>query len=210
MFKPTLKFRSQLLIDHQIQWPVLQRTAFYVSACALYFMVVLYFSESTQINDESISRTLLRCADVLACWAPGLVLLAPIIAYDILIFTNRFAGPMFRLRREMQALIDGECEQPIKLRDDDFWIEFASLFNEIRSELTTLRELNSSSPQATLDELEPDSTDETSGDSRPGGPADPQSIAVGNADAVPDTADEPLVDAVAPADQEQSVAGVVS
>ena len=137
--KSSLTLRSRLMVDPKIQWPILQRTAFYVSACALYFMVVLYFSESAQIRDESPSRALLRCVDVLACWAPGLFLLIPVIAYDILIFTNRFAGPMYRLQREMRSLIDGDSSHRITLREGDLWPEIADLFNQISDELQILR-----------------------------------------------------------------------
>jgi hypothetical protein len=131
--------RSQLLIDRQVQLPILQRTLFYTAACAVYFMVVLIFSESSEYGHESASRTFQQCFDVVMCWAPGLMLLAPIIAYDILLFSNRFAGPIYRLRREMQQLIDNKSERPMSLRDQDFWPEFADLFNQLRQEMIELR-----------------------------------------------------------------------
>lgn len=146
MFKSKLRLRSLLLIDPDIQWPILQRTALYTGSCAVYFMVVLFCAESGKINHESPGKSLWHCLDVIACWAPGLTMLAPIIAYDLLIFTNRFAGPMFRLRREMQRLIADESQTPIKLRDNDHWTDMADLFNEIRSELIELR--GSRSPMA--------------------------------------------------------------
>jgi len=65
--------------------------------------------------------------------------MAPIIIYDILVFTNRIAGPMHRIRHEMQQLIDGQSDQPIVLRDDD-WTEMALLFNQIQAEMNKLRE----------------------------------------------------------------------
>ncbi len=144
-FKSTPRFRSQLLIDHRVQVPILQRTALYTGSCAVYFMVVLLFSESTEYGHESASRTLRECLDVFACWAPGLTLLFPIIAYDILIFSNRIVGPLYRLRLEMQRLIDHESVQPVKLRDNDYWQELASLFNQIQAEVVELRGARKSS-----------------------------------------------------------------
>ncbi len=70
------------------------------------------------------------------------MLLAPVIAYDMLRLTNRFAGPFFRLRREMKKLIDRESIDPLSFRDGDYWIEVADIFNEIRDELMELREEN--------------------------------------------------------------------
>ena len=140
MFKSKLRLRSQLLIDARVQLPFMQRAALYVATCTVYFMVILFFSESSKIDHESPLRSVRQCFDVFAAWAPGLTMLAPIIAYDILIFTHRFAGPMFRLRREMRRLVDHESESPILLRENDHWLEMADLFNELREELITLRE----------------------------------------------------------------------
>jgi hypothetical protein len=139
MFKPQFRLRSQLLIDPSVQWPILQRTALYTASCAVYFMVVLFYAESSKIGHESPWKSLHHCFDVIVCWAPGLTMLAPIIAYDLLIYTNRFTGPMFRLRREMRRLIDDESEHPVKLRDNDHCMEMADMFNELREEILELR-----------------------------------------------------------------------
>lgn len=138
-FKSTQRFRSQLMIDAHVQLAILQRVALYTAACAIYFMVVLFYCESAEFGHESVSRTLRQCLDVVACWAPGVTLMLPIIAYDILIFSNRIAGPMFRLRREMQRLVDQQSDQPIELRDNDYWPEIATLFNQIQAEILELR-----------------------------------------------------------------------
>ena len=43
--------------------------------------------------------------------------------------SNRFTGPMLRLRRSMRALARGEHVEPIEFRGGDFWQEFAAEFN---------------------------------------------------------------------------------
>lgn len=138
LFKPTFRVRARLLVNGRLQWPILQRTAFYTFTCALYFMVVLFYSEWSRISHDSLSSTLIQFLDVVLCWAPGVMLIAPIIVYDVLLFTNRVAGPMYRIRREMERLIDGQSEQPIVLREDD-WTEMANLFNQIQTEVLQLR-----------------------------------------------------------------------
>ncbi len=165
-FKSTHRFRSQLLIDHHIQLAILQRVALYTAACAIYFMVVLFYAESAEFGHESVARTFRRCLDVVACWAPGLTMMLPIIAYDILIFSNRIAGPMFRLRREMQRLVDRQSDQPMELRENDYWPEIATLFNQIQAEIIELRSkrkeptgsLFAAAPQNPADELMFDAT----------------------------------------------------
>jgi len=138
LFKPTFRVRAQLLTNGRLQWPILQRTAFYTFTCAIYFMVVLFYSEWSRIGHDSLTGALIQFLDVVLCWAPGVMLIAPIIVYDVLLFTNRVAGPMYRIRREMERLIDGQSEQPIVLREDD-WTEMAGLFNQIQAEVLQLR-----------------------------------------------------------------------
>jgi hypothetical protein len=67
-------------------------------------------------------------------YAPAVVaslLLVPIILLDSLRMSNRFAGPMVRLRRAMGRLAEGESVQPINFRDNDFWADFAEDFNRM-------------------------------------------------------------------------------
>ena len=131
--------RSQLLIDKAVQTPILQRIIFYTLACAIYFIIIIFSVESSFHEDEPFFDTAMRCVDVALFWAPGLMLLFPVVIYDLLTLTNRFAGPMFRLRREMQRLARGESEYPLGFRDNDYWIDVADDFNLIRDELMDLR-----------------------------------------------------------------------
>ncbi len=137
---PTALLRQQLLIDRHVQGSLLRRTALYSCACAVYFIVILVFSETMCNPNEPFADAVIRCLDEAIFWAPGLMLLTPVVAYDLLKVTNRFAGPVFRLRREMQRLIDGESVQPLSFREGDYWIEMAEVFNQLRDELLELRE----------------------------------------------------------------------
>ena len=123
-----------------MQGSLLRRFALYSLACAVYFIVILVFTESMSDPDEPLSGAIFRCLDESIYWAPGLMLLLPVVAYDLLKVTNRFAGPVFRLHREMRRLIDRESEYPLNFRDGDYWMEMAGTFNEIRDELHELRE----------------------------------------------------------------------
>lgn len=140
--------RQQLLVDHHVQGALLKRTGLYSVSCAVYFAVILVFTESMSRPDELFSEAIFRCLDEAIYWAPGLILLTPLVAYDMLKLTNRFAGPVFRLRREMKRLINGESIQPLSFRDGDHWPEMAELFNQLRQELIELRQKHEPSRDA--------------------------------------------------------------
>lgn len=136
----SVPLRHQLLIDNAVQGTLLRRTALYSFACALYFIVILIFTESMTDPNVPLSEAAFRCFDEAIYWLPGLMLLTPVVAYDLLMVSNRFAGPAYRLRRELQRLIDGQSITPLSFRDGDYWIELADRFNVIRAELLELRE----------------------------------------------------------------------
>lgn len=131
--------RKNLLIDQSVQGSLLRRIGFYSLACGLYFLMTLVITETLSNPRESIAETTRRCLEEAIFWAPGLMLLAPIILYDLIRVTNRLAGPIFRLRRELGRLAEGRPSQPLVLREDDYWSEVAESFNQLRREVLRLR-----------------------------------------------------------------------
>ena len=138
--KAAALLRQQLLIDSDVQGILLKRMCLYALACLFYFSGVIVLTESMANPEEAISSVIFRCLDDTIYWGPGLVLLVPAFIYDLLKVSNRFAGPVFRLRREMRRLADGESEYALSFREDDNWSELADVFNELREELLELRE----------------------------------------------------------------------
>ncbi len=74
----------------------------------------------------------------------------PVILYDLAKMSNRFAGPMVRLRRAMQQAAAGEHVDSVYFRDHDYWQEFADAFNQLNERLQTLEK---TSAHAELGEL---------------------------------------------------------
>ena len=58
-----------------------------------------------------------------------LVLLLPAFAWDMVTLSNRFAGPIYRMRDVMRAAAAGEETKPLKFRDGDFWQDVADDLN---------------------------------------------------------------------------------
>ena len=74
-------------------------------------------------------------------YGPALIasfVLLPMVVLDIIRLSNRFAGPLVRLRRSMRALAQGEEVRPIHFRENDFWQEFADEFNAIATRMGQL------------------------------------------------------------------------
>ena len=67
-------------------------------------------------------------------------LLLPVVLVDVLKLSNRFVGPILRLRTGLRALAMGETVPPMKFRDGDFWQEFATEFNVVAAQINRLRD----------------------------------------------------------------------
>jgi len=76
--------------------------------------------------------------------------LFPAFMLDTIRFSNRFVGPIARVRRHLRQLGEGNTER-CSFRDNDFWSELANEFNsvaerveQLESENASLREQNNS------------------------------------------------------------------
>ena len=57
--------------------------------------------------------------------------LLPAFIWDSLKLSNRFAGPVVRLRSALKALAEGREVQPLSFRKGDFWMSLADDFNAV-------------------------------------------------------------------------------
>ena len=80
------------------------------------------------------------------------LIVLPVILFDVLKLSNRFVGPMVRLRRAMEQAAAGEEVAEINFRNDDFWQEIAATFNRLNDRLQQQSPPNA---QVSLHESEP-------------------------------------------------------
>lgn len=138
----TPPLREQLLIESDVQSALLWRAALHGGALAIYFTVIQFFAQSMLMPEVSFLEMVFRFVDEAIYWVPALILLAPLFAYDLLKLSNRFAGPIFRLRRELIRLDKNESKDPISFRETDFWSDLQKPFNAVRDDLLMLRTEN--------------------------------------------------------------------
>lgn len=63
------------------------------------------------------------------------ILFATFNVVILIFFTNRIAGPAYRLRKSMEEMLRGELNNQVRLRKGDFFQESAELLDQIRERL---------------------------------------------------------------------------
>jgi hypothetical protein len=134
--------RKRYLVDSKLQGALMMRTFGYWCFCVLATGLILLSWEAATgphrpfLSYFSLHEIVQRHGAV----ALASVLLLPILLLDVLITSNRFVGPVYRMRRSMRALAAGEHVQPIKFRDGDFWHEVADEFNALAAYVEGLKQ----------------------------------------------------------------------
>ena len=127
--------RRRLFADPSLQGRLCLRVALYWCGCLLIVSIGLgcltVVDESPQSWSELVDQFWGKYRPVLI-----LSLLAmPLALFDCLVLSNRYAGPLLRLRRAMKQLADAESVAPLSLRERDLLQELVSDFNRTAARL---------------------------------------------------------------------------
>lgn len=131
--------RSKLLVEPSVQMAVAMRLvslwAGTLVVTAAISVVMAYFREPT--------GNLLAHLSDFKHWMPSFlafVAILPLAVLDLVRFSHRFAGPVHRLRNEMQRLADGQPMQKLKFRKKDYWLSLADDFNRVVARVESSQE----------------------------------------------------------------------
>jgi len=133
--KNPTKVRKHIFVDHKVQGALLLRVLLYWTFWAI-SIALLLLCWHIVTGPARPFHTHFN-----AMWfhyGPALLasfLLLPMVMVDLVRLSNRFTGPLVRLRRSMRALARGERVEAIQFRDSDFWQEFAEEFNAVLAEV---------------------------------------------------------------------------
>ncbi len=122
--------RKQLYIDPQVQGPIVRRVIVYWSACISFVMLPMLLARV--VADPSVF-VLNHVPGLIAQYWPILMcmtVMLPLAVLDALKLSNRFAGPIFRIRHELKKHNEGQPVNKIVLRSDDYWHDIANEFNK--------------------------------------------------------------------------------
>ena len=125
------RIRKRYWIDSKIQGALALRILFHWVTFAVIAVVLTlilqYFSNPWTMLSDQLALLWNRQS----AFAIVILVLLPIFIYDTVKLSNRFAGPVLRLRRVMKQIADGQPPERLKFRDNDFWIGMAEDFNKL-------------------------------------------------------------------------------
>ncbi|MCD0460874.1 hypothetical protein [Roseiconus lacunae] len=124
--------RKRTLVDSEVQGSLIRRVAmhwvvfFLCNAFALMCWIRLF-----EQPDADWGQTF---GDTVRRFLPFFIItvaLIPAFVWDTLKLSHRFAGPITRLRNTLKDMKAGRSVPPLRFRENDFWQEIASNFNDV-------------------------------------------------------------------------------
>ncbi len=122
--------RKKYLVDKHLQHGLTRRLLIYW--CGTWLMVFA-FPICTRLFFTSLPFDQLARQLMTELWFPIVmsVLLIPIVAWDSVRFSNRVAGPVWRIARSLRQLSANQKTDRIQLRKDDFCHDLADDVNRL-------------------------------------------------------------------------------
>ena len=130
------KFRNKLFVDAPVQMMLVTRVlCHWVIFFTLFFLTLLtieYF-----LRDPGM--TIVDCMTIV-CTKHAIIFvlilaLLPVFIYDTIKMSHRFAGPIYRFRKNMRTLAEGQAVEEISFRGKDFWSDLSNDFNQVAKRL---------------------------------------------------------------------------
>lgn len=127
--------RERILIDSDVQVDLLWQATKYWFFCLLTISLFSFcWTVLTTTNQGSVAVFNALIFNYGPAAAASIIVL-PLIYFDLLRVSHRFAGPIFKLRRALKAIAAGEKVDSVHFREDDYWHELANDFNAALAKL---------------------------------------------------------------------------
>jgi len=123
--------RKQLFVDPKVQGALLARVIAY---WAFYIFAIGVLTLGWRVLSQPPAPFLVHLRELWYESVPVLVascILLPFLATDLVRFSNRFCGPLVRIRDGLRKLAHGEEARPVELRAGDFWQDLSDEFNAV-------------------------------------------------------------------------------
>ena len=125
------RLRKRFFVDYRVQGALVVRVVLYWLTCLLTVMLLLLGWRMAAGPVRPLNSQLRELWTIFEPVAVASLLLLPVVIFDLLRVSNRFAGPMFRLRKSLRELAQGKPVAAVQFRQGDFWQELADDFNTV-------------------------------------------------------------------------------
>ncbi len=136
----TFNRRRRYLSDGPVQLGLLRRLGQYGAYCLMTATLLVFFGRLLVAPEGRARDHLLAAVTEAAPLLLALLAIVPFVVYDLLKLTNRFAGPVYRVRVTLESLVRGDSIRPVHFRDGDFWCELAPILNMLAARLGQLQQ----------------------------------------------------------------------
>ena len=124
--------RYRLIADVKLQGLLIVRVIAYWFTCQLMMVGTMLGFAFLQGPSEGISAAV-KTLMVPAIFVSAMVL--PIAIFDMLVFSNRFAGPMLNFRRKFRELAQEGTTGHVHFRAGDYYPDLRENFNQLLDQL---------------------------------------------------------------------------
>jgi len=132
--------RQVVWIDSHVQGALVGRVVLYWFGIVIYFglsMGILQWMENPEL---SATQNAIALFDQLWPCFVTLVLLLPLVIFDMVRLSHRFVGPIYRLRNHLRLVAENPKCHPLNFRDDDYWQQLADPINELQNRIASLED----------------------------------------------------------------------
>jgi signal transduction histidine kinase len=120
-----LKFHQrQLIINKDVQWAII------IYSIILGFAVAIGSRILETVSDEQTFVFSDPQHSKILVFSIIFLFFVFILLYGLYL-TNRIAGPLYRLKKQMENLLEGKDAEDLQFRKNDFFKEFSGLFNRL-------------------------------------------------------------------------------
>ena len=132
------KRRRRFLVDRGTQWAIVGQSLlhwFYHSSLTIFVVLILELLLGGILRPWS--ETWQAIWPIAAAVYFSMLLLLPIFILDSFKLSNRFVGPVGRIRNALRELAEGKPYRSVELRTKDFWPEMGQELDAAVEALTT-------------------------------------------------------------------------
>jgi|GEM_PF-960363 len=135
--------RKKKMINWSVQGPIISRLLlhFFAYNVATLFLLAAFWGARAAISSMSESpdaRAPLTLWQQAAPVVIAMVVMTPFMVWDLMRFTNRIAGPLYRFECLMKDFVKSGTLQEAAIREGDLLTDFQKQFNEFAQALNAL------------------------------------------------------------------------